>query len=205
MRERNKEKGEVVSEEWFNGITHEVATAAMKYALLSVSSTTLINFDVNKVTSFEEVSAPFILYNRTRLASLEAKFKERKDAGWISPLPPLEQVDFSFLDDQKEWEIFMLYVLPLPELIQEAACPRFPSPPALPEFGVHKVCDYLYNMVRHISTWYGPSGVRILPSENAEGRGGEKGTHARMHLLSSFKQCLDNALRLVMMEPLERM
>ena len=88
---------------------------------------------------------------------------------------------------------------------QEAACPTWPTPPQLPDFGTHKVCEYLDNMVRAISSWYGPSGVRVLPSTMSDSRGGEMGTHARMHLLGAFKQCLDNALRLIMVEPLDKM
>jgi hypothetical protein len=39
MREKYAAKGEAVSEEFFNSVTHEVSTAAMKYALLSASCT----------------------------------------------------------------------------------------------------------------------------------------------------------------------
>lgn len=205
IHERKATKGERVSEDYFENITHEVASAAMKYALLSVSCGTVINFDVKKVTSFDDSSAPFVLYNRTRLKSLEEKFEERVQEKLVGPLPSVEDTDFSFLDDQREWEIFMQYVLGFPELVHEAACPTWPTPPQLPEFGTHRVCDYLDSMVRAISSWYGPSGVRVLPSSMSEGRGGEKGTHARMHLLSTFRQCLDNALRLIMVEPLDKM
>jgi arginyl-tRNA synthetase len=205
INERKATKGEKVSEEYFENVVHEVASAAMKYALLSVSCGTVINFDVRKVTSFDDSSAPFVLYNRTRLKSLEDKFEERVQEGLVGPLPNIDDIDFTYLDDQREWEIFLQYVLGLPELVQEAACPTWPTPPQLPDFGTHKVCEYLDNMVRAISSWYGPSGVRVLPSTMSDSRGGEMGTHARMYLLGAFKQCLDNALRLIMVEPLDKM
>lgn len=38
---------------------------------------TQISFDVKKVTSFEDASAPFILYNSARVTSLVRKFEAR--------------------------------------------------------------------------------------------------------------------------------
>ena len=49
MREKYAQKGEVITEEFFDTVTHEVSTAAMKYALLSCSCTTQISFDIKKV------------------------------------------------------------------------------------------------------------------------------------------------------------
>ena len=46
---RYAEKGEDISPEMFNKITHEVAAGAMKYALLSCSCHVQINFDIAKV------------------------------------------------------------------------------------------------------------------------------------------------------------
>lgn len=66
MREKYATKGEAVDEPFFAAVTHEVSTAAMKYALLSASCTVQISFDIKKITSFEDASAPFILYNSTR-------------------------------------------------------------------------------------------------------------------------------------------
>lgn len=135
-------QGEAIDGEFFERVTHEVSTAAMKYALLSVScqartradgsprvtflsrargerilsqsfllsvvrcstppacaltlrafappfssgfvtlsqyrnAQTQISFDVKKVTSFEDASAPFILYNSARVTSLVRKFEAR--------------------------------------------------------------------------------------------------------------------------------
>jgi hypothetical protein len=62
-------------------------------------------------------------------------------------------------------------------------------------------------MVRGLSAYYGPAGVRILPTDSQleEGWNGAAATHARIHLCKAFKQVIDNGLRLLMIEPLERM
>ena len=57
MAKKFKDKGEDISLELFDEVTDEVSTAAMKYALLSVSCQTQINFDIAKITDFEDASA----------------------------------------------------------------------------------------------------------------------------------------------------
>merc|ERR1719498_788653 len=101
MRKKFKDKGEDISPELFDEVTHEVSTAAMKYALLSVSCQTQINFDIAKITDFEDASAPFILYNSTRVASVVRKFDKKVAEGKVPALPALAECDTGKLDDGK--------------------------------------------------------------------------------------------------------
>ena len=87
MRAKYDEKGGI-DEATFDAVTHEVSSASMKYALLSVGARVQVTFDMKKVTSFEDASAPFILYNSTRVVSLLNKFAERSAAG-DARCPPL--------------------------------------------------------------------------------------------------------------------
>jgi len=204
MRKKYVDKGEDISQEQFEAVTHEVAAASMKYALLSCSCHVQINFDIAKVTDFEDASAPFILYNSTRLTSLINKFHDRVKTGEVEKLPPLENVDLSLLDNQIEWELLLDYVLNFGNIIRAAACPTIPAPPQLPEYGTHKVCDFLNYYVRALSSYYGPKGVRILPTPCGK-HGGGPAMYARIHLCNAFKQVIDNGLKLLMINPLEKM
>jgi arginyl-tRNA synthetase len=78
----------------------EVATAAMKYSLLSTPPRHQIAFDVLKAADPDEVSGPFLLYNAVRFKSLIRKFEDRVANGTYPPLPPLSEVDFSLLNRQ---------------------------------------------------------------------------------------------------------
>jgi len=208
MGKKFLEKGEDVTPEFFEQVTHEVSTAAMKYALLSVGCLTQINFDIAKITDFEDASAPFILYNSTRVASVVRKFEKKVADGRVPALPELSKCDTGKLDDDKEWEILMEFMLPFASMIRDGASPALPEPPLLPQYGTHKVCDFLNHMVRALSAYYGPTGVRILPVDSVLDAGGWDGAsamHARVHLCKAFKQVIDNGLRLLMIEPLERM
>lgn len=53
------------------------AIAFSSHALRAPPPQTQISFDVRKVTSFEDASAPFILYNSARVTSLVRKFQAR--------------------------------------------------------------------------------------------------------------------------------
>ena len=91
------------------------------------------------MTDFEDASAPFILYNSTRLTSLVNKFNDRVAAGEIAPSPPLEEMDFSMLDNNIEWGLLMDYILGFSATLKLAACSALPEPPLLPDYGTHKV------------------------------------------------------------------
>ena len=207
MDKKYKEKGEDISAEMFDTVTHEVSTAAMKYALLSVSCMTQINFDIAKITDFEDASAPFILYNSTRLNSVIRKFNDRTESGMLEKLCSIDSVDFTKLDDDREWALLLDFVLPFASMITDAAMPTLPKPPALPSYGMHRVCDFLNMFVRAASGWYGPAGVRMMPVQSQLDAGWNEtaAMHARIHACKCFKQVIDNGLRLLMIEPLERM
>lgn len=213
MREKYAANGESVDDAFLDAVTHEVSTAAMKYALLSVSCQMPISFDIKKVTSFEDASAPFILYNSTRLASVTRKFQAGVLTGAYPPLPALEDLAstaFAPLTDQREWELLMEFVLPFASMLKTAALPALPRPPALPDYGTHKVCDFLNMFTRALSTYY--AGVRILPMlKDANGQPMPptpevvNAMHMRVHLCATFKQVIDNALILLGINPLQKM
>ena len=216
MREKYAAKGETVSEAFFETVTHEVSAAAMKYALLSCSCTAQINFDIRRITSFEDASAPFILYNCTRLSSLERKFEARAQEGAYPQLPPLGGLGaaaFAGMGDHREWELLMDYVLPFPALLKQAALPVLPKPPQLPDYGTHKVCDFLNAFARQLSGYYGPAGVRILLPTRADEEGAPpaheaaavEAMHARVHFCAAMRTVLDNGLDLLMIKPLRQM
>ncbi|QDZ25545.1 arginine--tRNA ligase [Chloropicon primus] len=207
MAQKYEERGDKVSQEFFDQVTHEVSTAAMKYALLACTCSTQISFDIAKITDFEDASAPFILYNSTRLSSLIRKFEGLVEKGVSKDLPDLSQIDWSVVDNHMEWEMLMEFVLGFPSLLKLAACPALPKPPQNPEFGVHKVCDFLNMFTRKLSSYYGPRGVRILPHRSQETITDEQQTalHARIYLCKAFRQVIDNGLDKLFIKPLRKM
>ncbi|KAH7818144.1 putative arginyl-tRNA synthetase [Monocercomonoides exilis] len=181
-------------------ITHEVATSAMKYTLLSASLHTELTFDIKKATNPNEASAPFLLYNYARFCSVLDKFntlaKDSEKTG-VFPLCELSEVNWDLVTGQPEWKLLMKYVLGFPQLVESIACPKFPERPGLPVFAVHLLPEFLISFVRDFSSFYKANRI-IVPGEKEK-------THARIWLIKMFQQVLGNGLRFMMIRPLERM
>ncbi|KAK2964370.1 putative Arginine--tRNA ligase [Blattamonas nauphoetae] len=201
IRKRNEQKGADAreSEEEVENITHQVAVASMKFTLLSCSLHSELTFDVKKATDPDEASAPFLLYNYARFCSLLGKFARLSttpDSG-VTPLCSFDQIDWSQLSDNAEWKLLMKYALALPGIIEQIACPKIPVRPALPNFPVHFLPEFLINFVRDFSSYYKQNRI-IIPGDIPK-------THARIWLCTIFRTVLGNGLRLMGITPLERM
>jgi len=197
--EVNPELAAEFTDELLQEISGEVATASMKYALLSTPCRHSIRFDVQKVADPDEVSGPFLLYNAVRFKSLLRKYDEGVIKGEYPALPPLSEVDFSLLQEQSEWNLLLEYILPFPNTIQQIACPGFPTPPQLPEFATNKLCDFCMNLVNTFSSYY--KSVRILTNDPAQ----QPAMFARIYFCKALQHVLDNALDILTMKPPQRM
>uniref|UniRef100_A0A0P4W1W5 DALR anticodon binding domain-containing protein n=1 Tax=Scylla olivacea TaxID=85551 RepID=A0A0P4W1W5_SCYOL len=65
--------------------------------------------------------ASFMLYNYARLCSIFDHFEQCVQQGDVAPLPPVEDVDFSLLRNDEEWDLVWLYLLRWPEIVEEVA------------------------------------------------------------------------------------
>jgi arginyl-tRNA synthetase len=154
------EKGKPEDPALFDTVVHQVATAAMKYALVSFSCRSKIRFNVNRVCDFEDSSAPFLLYNATRFFSLFRNYENGVKEGLYPPLPPPEKINWHLLTEEYEWSLLLDYVLGFPTLVHSIGCPNIPHPPELPEWNIHLLCDFLISLVRSFSKYW--AGTHVL-------------------------------------------
>lgn len=197
MMERAESLNFAIDSQEFKQITHEIATAAMKYALLCSGVKNQIIFDIAKITSFDDASAPFLLYNSSRLSTLQMKFDNMVEKNEMSALPDFEPVNFDKLVHDEEWHIFMTFILSFPNIVIQCALPPQPQLPALAEWQSHRICEHLVQLVRAFSSYY--HAVRLItPTDHHS-------THQHIFFSKAIKIVLDNGLRLLMIEPLVRM
>ncbi len=197
MIERADSLNFVIGSREFEQITHEIATAAMKYALLCSGVKNQIIFDVAKITSFDDASAPFLLYNSSRLSTLRMKFDNMVEKKEMSTLPAFDSLAFDGLVHDEEWHIFMTFVLSFPNIVIQCALPPQPQLPALAEWQSHRICEHLVQLVRAFSSYY--HAVRLITPND------HHSTHQHIYFSEAIKIVLDNGLRLLMIEPLVRM
>ena len=133
--------GADVPPEEFEQIAHQVAVAALKFAELSNHRTTSYVFDLDRFTSFEGKTGPYLLYQAVRIKSLLRKAEgEGASAGDIVVREPAER-DLALALDAFEQALTEAYEKRAPNHVAEhayriaqtfskfyAACPVLQAP-----------------------------------------------------------------------------
>lgn len=156
-------------------IAHKVAIAAIKFADLQNNRIADYVFDLDRMTSFEGKTGPYLLYQAVRIKSLLKK----ADAQGLKPAQ-----DFVIEDADRD---LALLLAELPDHFELA----------LKNYTPHVLCDYAYRLGQSFSSFY--SNCHILSEENEVLRASRLGLCAL-----TFKQ-LELILDLLGIELPERM
>lgn len=122
-RERLKEArlGDDLPDAEFEDIAHKVAIAALKFADLSNARTTSYVFDLDRFTSFEGKTGPYLLYQAVRIKSLLRKAADQgAEAGEIVIAEPAER-DLALTLDAFSTAVSDAYDKRMPHLVAEHA------------------------------------------------------------------------------------
>ena len=122
-------------------VAHKVAIAAIKFADLQNQRHADYIFDIDRLTSFEGKTGPYLLYQAVRIKSLLKKAEY--DVEKTSPLQ-LHDVD----------RPLALLLTELPDSVESAA----------KSYAPHYLCDYAYRLAQAFSSFYG--NCHILSEEN---------------------------------------
>ncbi len=145
----SREKGREISDEEAEKIADIVAVSALKYGDLSNQAAKDYAFDMEKFTSFEGDTGPYILYTITRIKSILAKYREQGGN--------LAQVVLGAPQDEAE-KALMLQLVQF-HATMESACE---------EIAPHKVCSFVYDLANAFNHFY--HGTSILKEENESRR-----------------------------------
>ncbi|MCI9336252.1 MAG: arginine--tRNA ligase [Lachnospiraceae bacterium] len=140
-REMPREEAEAVAE--------TVALSALKYGDLSNQAAKDYVFDIDRFTSFEGDTGPYILYTIVRIKSILNKYREQ--GGQSEGLAFLEAAGAS----EKELEMALIQ---FGAMIQSAA----------EEIAPHKVCAYIYDLANAFNHFYHET--KILAEEDSARR-----------------------------------
>ena len=122
-------------EEEAKAVAETVALSALKYGDLSNQAAKDYVFDIDRFTSFEGDTGPYILYTIVRIKSILNKYKEQ--GGKMEQLAFLEAAGSS----EKELEMALVQ---FNTMIQSAA----------EEIAPHKVCAYIYDLANAFNHFY---------------------------------------------------
>ena len=155
-----------------------VGMSAIKYGDLSNQASKDYVFDVDRFTSFEGNTGPYILYTIVRIKSILNKFQA--EGGCLDGLKISGQVN----DSQKA---LMLELAKYNEVMENA----------YNELAPHKICAYIYDLSNAFNRFYHET--KILSEENEERKAGY------IALLSITKRVLETCIDVLGFEAPERM
>jgi arginyl-tRNA synthetase len=122
-----------------------VALSAVKYGDLSNQASKDYIFDIDRFTSFEGNTGPYILYTIVRIKSILNKYKEAgKEAGTAAILPAHSESEKALMLELTRFNAMM-------ENAYEETAP-------------HKVCSYIYDLANALNHFY--HGTKIMAEED---------------------------------------
>lgn len=156
-----------MSEEEAKETARIVALSAIKYGDLSNQASKDYVFDMERFTSFEGNTGPYILYTIVRIKSILNKYKESgKDAEEAVILPP-------HTEDEKA---LMLEIAKFNAMMENA----------FEETAPHKVCAYIYDVANAFNRFY--HDTKIMTEED------EKLQASYIQLLTLTKRVLETCI-----------
>jgi len=139
--------GDDLSEAEFEATAHKVAVAALKFADLSNSRTTSYVFDLDRFTSFEGKTGPYLLYQAVRIKSLLRKAADQGETpGPILIAEPAER-DLALTLDA------------FSQAVSEAYDKRMP----------HVIAEHAFRLAQSFSKFYAACPVLIAPDAATRG------------------------------------
>ncbi len=148
---RKIREGREMSEEEAGNVAEMVAVAALKYGDLSNQAAKDYVFDIDRFTSFEGDTGPYILYTIVRIKSILSKYKEQ--GGSLDNLCLMAAENAS----EKALQMQLVQFNTMMQAAEEELAP-------------HKVCAYIYDLANAFNHFYHET--KILSEEDASRKQG---------------------------------
>ncbi|NXH36736.1 DALD3 protein, partial [Myiagra hebetior] len=193
--------GELAQDEAWTEVIDTLTVAAIRFEMLSTAHRSQITLDLenNSISTKGTKSGAFVMYNCARLATLFDTFQRAVEQGTYPPLPPVSELNFSCLREEGEWLLLFNYLLPFPEVLQQAAQLPPPSKGIRITANTETVCKFLIQLSMDFSSYY--NRVHVL---------GEPFPHlfdqmfARLQLLGAVRDMFHSALATLHLPPLSQ-
>ena len=168
-----------IEDEEAKNIAATVGLAALKYGDLSNQAAKDYIFDIDRFTSFEGNTGPYILYTIVRIKSILAKYEESSDV----------KVDYSYLTPSIHESEKALGL--------ELSKFNYVLNNAWKEIAPHRICQYIYSISNLFNSFYHE--VKILSEEDEE----RKLSYLALILLT--KSVLEDCIDILAIKAPERM
>ena len=147
IKDNSESKGYEVDETEANKTAKQVGLAAIKYGDLSNQAAKDYIFDVDRFTSFEGDTGPYILYTIVRIKSILAKYVEQGGS--------IEQLSIKKAQNESE-KALMLSLAQFNQMMTQAYA----------EIAPHKICAYIYDLANALNHFYHETKIIAEPDED---------------------------------------
>jgi arginyl-tRNA synthetase len=161
-----------VSEEEAKETAQIVGLAALKYGDLSNQASKDYIFDIDRFTSFEGNTGPYILYTIVRIKSILEKYQAEQGNADVDSLKLVATDNAAQMD-------LMLEIAKANEVIESSAR----------ELAPHKLCSYIYDLSNAFNRFYHET--KILSEEDKEKQAGY------ISLINLAKEVLETSIDLL--------
>ncbi|XP_074459342.1 DALR anticodon-binding domain-containing protein 3 [Larus michahellis] len=193
--------GELAEDEAWTEVIDTLTVAAIRFEMLSTAHRSQITLDLedSSISTKGTKSGAFVMYNCARLATLFDTYQRAVERGTYPPRPPASELNFSCLREEGEWLLLFNYLLPFPEVLQQAAQLPPPSKGIRITANTEMVCKFLIQLSMDFSSYY--NRVHVL---------GEPFPHlfdqmfARLQLLGAVRDVFHSALATLHLPPLSQ-
>lgn len=186
----------LIKEIWSNYMKTLVDTSVKFYFLKTGTNVPLkIDSLIGENTARNNKGGIFIQYNFARLSGILETFDQKVKEGYYESLPPIDDVDFSLLKFEEEWNL-LNFVLAFPRLIEEIFC----SVVSRHSFPASRICIMLTKLSSCFSVYY--SRIHILGGPQPQL---QKVMFARLWLLKGIQQIISNSFTLLNVKGLNKM
>ncbi|NXS50843.1 DALD3 protein, partial [Balaeniceps rex] len=193
--------GELAQDEAWTEVIDTLTVAAIRFEMLSTAHRSQITLDLedSSISTKGTKSGAFVMYNCARLATLFDTYQRAVERGTYPPLPPASELNFSCLREEGEWLLLFNYLLPFPEVLQQAAQLPTPTKGIRITANTETVCKFLIQLSMDFSSYY--NRVHVL---------GEPFPHlfdqmfARLQLLGAVRDMFHSALATLHLPPLSQ-
>lgn len=168
----------VVSEKEARETARIVGLSALKYGDLSNQATKDYVFDIDRFTSFEGNTGPYVLYTIVRIKSIIEKYKQSRNEITSSAILPAIQ---------EQEKTLMLELVKFNEVILNS----------YEEIAPHKICAYIYDISNAFNRFYHET--KILAEENKERQ------QSYINLINLTRKVLEQCIELLGFNAPERM
>ncbi|NWR62237.1 DALD3 protein, partial [Bucorvus abyssinicus] len=193
--------GELAQDEAWTEVIDTLTVAAIRFEMLSTAHRSQITLDLedSSISTKGTKSGAFVMYNCARLATLFDTYERAVERGMYPPLPPAPELNYSCLREEGEWLLLFNYLLPFPEVLQQAAQLPTSTKGIRITANTETVCKFLIQLSMDFSSYY--NRVHIL---------GEPFPHlydqmfARLQLLGAVRDMFHSALATLHLPPLSQ-